>query len=970
MTAFFERISQSLPLLQSTRAEGLVDALTAAWVNSPATAAAAELLQSSARVRTLLLSTFAAAPYLAALAERDPPLLAEILLRDPDAHLASAARNLAEAIEGCASTKDAMAELRRFKKRMALLVALADIGGVWSTEEALIAMSAAGETAVAQAVLHLFRQAHARGELESPEAKGYFVLALGKLGARELNYSSDIDLIVFYDPHRTALACGVEPSTFFVRLTRELVRMLQEHSGDGYVFRTDLRLRPDPGATQIALSTDAALTYYESFGQNWERAAMIKACVVAGDKEAGRAFLRHLSPFVWRRYLDYAAIADIHAMKRRVHEHKGHGTIRAGGHNIKLGRGGIRDIEFFVQTQQLIAGGRHPELRKRGTLAALAELAAGGWTSSAAAADLTRAYLFLRRVENRLQMVEDQQTHVVPSDPQAMASIAALCGYDSAETFCAALLAELSRVETHYGALFEALPKVADAAPRLVLPSDENDPAALASLEGLGFTNPREAIATLRAWQSGRYVAMRSGRARERLAAFLPDLLEAFGRTAEPDLALSTFDKVVASLPAGVQLFSLLAANPSLTRLIADVMGTAPRLAAIIGRRPRLLDAVLDPGFFGALPEPAKLRDLVTTALSEAGDYQDALDRARIVGREQGFLIGVRILSGTVSPKQAGYAYSTLADTLIDILAGRVGGELERQHGRLPEGQAAILALGKLGGHEMTAASDLDLITIYDFAGGAEHSDGAKPLSGTQYYTRYTQRLIAALSAQTAEGSLYQVDMRLRPSGNQGPVATKLTSFADYQERSAWTWEHLALTRARVVSGPPELRHAIESVVECVLRRKRDRAEVAAEVRTMRDRIEEEKGTRDIWDLKQVRGGLIDLEFTVQFLQLITAHQDPSVLDTNTAGAVAKLRAAGAIDDSEAEILATAATLLHALTQCLRLCLDKPFVPDDAPRALKELLARASEMPDFETLQAKLRETLAGVHQLFEKQLR
>ena len=420
-------------------------------------------------------------------------------------------------------------------------------------------------------------------------APGYFIIAMGKLGAFELNYSSDIDIIVFYDAERAGLKADIEPSTFFVRLTRELVRLLQEHTADGYVFRTDLRLRPDPGATQIALSTDAGLTYYESFGQNWERAALIKARIAAGDVALGEEFLGQLAPFVWRKYLDYAAIADIHAMKRRVHAYKGHGAIAVEGHDIKLGRGGIRDIEFFAQTQQLIAGGRHPELRTRGTIETLERLAEGGWIAKEAASDLTEAYLFLRRIENRLQMVGDQQTHIIPAERDELERVAKLSGFADTDSFGDALLGRFKRVETHYGALFEKLPELPSAAPTLVISADEKDPAAIASLERLGFRNPAAAIAAVRAWQSGRYAATRSTRSRERLTEFLPSLLDAFGRTADPDLALATFDKVIADMPAGVQLFSLLAANPSLLRLIADIMGTAPRLARIIGRRPRLL---------------------------------------------------------------------------------------------------------------------------------------------------------------------------------------------------------------------------------------------------------------------------------------------------------------------------------------------------------------------------------------------
>ena len=971
MTAFFERITECPRLYDGARGKDALASLAKALQGAPELASAAKLFGESNKVRELLEATFSASPYLTALALRHPADLAGCLLGDPDFYLGEARAGLAAAVAQASAMSEVMTLLRRFKHRMALLTGLAELGGVWPTEAALEAMSVTADSALEQATVFLFRKARESGQLvpqsdlTSP-APGYFVIAMGKLGAFELNYSSDVDIVVFYDAERAGLKPEVEPSTFFVRLTRDLVRLLQEHTADGYVFRTDLRLRPDPGATQIALSVEAGLTYYESFGQNWERAALIKARVVAGDVEAGEEFLRQLSPFVWRKYLDFAAVADIHAMKRRVHAFKGHGAVAVEGHNIKLGRGGIRDIEFFAQTQQLIAGGRHPELRTRGTIETLERLAAGGWIAPGAAEDLTEAYLFLRRIENRLQMVGDQQTHIIPAEPEELERVAKLSGFIDTNVFGDALLDRFKRVEAQYEALFEKIPEPTRSAPNIVV-ADENDPAALAGLERLGFGNPVAAVAAIRAWQSGRYAATRSERTRERLTEFLPSLLDAFGRSAEPDLALATFDKVMAEMPAGLQLFSLLAANPSLLRLIVDIMGTAPRLARILGRRPRLLDAVLDPGFFGAVPAPAKLKELVGAALAEASDYQEALDRARIVGREQAFLIGVRVISGTLSARQAGAAYADLAETLIEALAARVEKELIRTHGRLPGGKAAVLAMGKLGGREMTAGSDLDLIIVYDYEGDGAQSDGAKSLPGSHYYTRFTQRLIAALSADTAEGSLYQVDMRLRPSGNQGPVATKLSSFISYQLGSAWTWEHLALTRARVVTGPASLRREIGTTIKEVLSRKRDRAKVPEDVKAMRAKIADDKGSAEVWDLKNVRGGLIDLEFIAQFLQLVSAAEHPEVLDQNTELALTKLSAAGVLSPGDAEILVPAARLYHTLTQLLRLCLDKPFVADQAPRALKDLLARASDMPDFASLEATLKETLAAVHEAFER---
>ena len=971
MTAFFERITQVPCVYEAARGADALESLTKAFKGAAELAPAARLLAEAPNVGGLLSAIFSASPYLTSLALRDPKLAADCLLIDPDAHLAEARAELANRVATASTSPNVVELLRRFKRRVALLTGFADLGGVWATEATLQAMSAAADAVLQSATAFLFRKARESGQILSLEGDtdtpGYFIIAMGKLGAFELNYSSDIDIIVFYDADRAGLKPDIEPSSFFPRLTRELVRLLQEHTADGYVFRTDLRLRPDPGATQIALSVEAGLTYYESFGQNWERAALIKARVAAGDREAGEQFLAQLAAFVWRKYLDFAAVADIHAMKRRVHAFKGHGAIALEGHDIKLGRGGIRDIEFFAQTQQLIAGGRHPELRTRGTLETLKCLAKGGWIAEEAAQELSEAYLFLRRIENRLQMIGDQQTHIIPAEREELDRVAKLSGFDDTNAFADALLAQFKRVETHYGALFEKLPEAPSSLPSLIVAVDEGDPATLKSLERLGYRNPEAAIAAVRAWQSGRYAATRSAKARERLTEFLPSLLDAFARTAEPDLALATFDKVIAGMPAGLQLFSLLAANPSLLRLIADIMGTAPRLARIIGRRPRLLDAVLDPGFFGTVPTPAKLKDLVGGAIAEAKDYQDALDRARITGREQGFLIGVRVISGTLSARQAGAAYAAHAETLIEALAERVEAEMIQVHGRMPGGQAAVIAMGKLGGREMTAGSDLDLIIVYDYDGDDAQSDGPKSVPGVQYYSRFTQRLIAALSAETAEGSLYQVDMRLRPSGSQGPVAAKFSSFDAYQKGLAWTWEHLALTRARVVTGPASLRRQINTTIQEVLCGRRDRATVAADVRAMRDRMADDKGAIGVWDLKQIRGGLIDLEFIAQFLQIVSASEYPEVLDQNTELALSKLAVAGVLAPGDAEILVPAAQLCHTLTQVLRLCLDKPFVAAEAPRALKDLLARAAEMPDFATLEATLKNTLASVRDAFER---
>ncbi len=937
-------------------------------------AAPAELagILADPAVRNLLAGTLGSSPYLSHLILRDPARLTRILASAPETRMTELIRALDTDILTATSQADAMRILRQYKSEVALLVALADLSGAWPVMTVTGALSDSADASTAAAVRFLFNAAIAKGDwLGTPGANaeadtGYIVIGMGKHGARELNYSSDIDLIVFFEPELVKLRVGVEPLAFFVRMTRDLVRLMQERTGDGYVFRTDLRLRPDPGATQVAISTDAALNYYESFGQNWERAAMIKARAVAGDIPAGEAFIKELAPFVWRKYLDFAAIADIHAMKRQIHAFKGFGEIGVAGHNIKVGRGGIREIEFFAQTQQLIAGGRQIDLRQPDTLGALANLTTRGWIEPLVRDELTESYLFLRCTEHRLQMIADEQTQTLPADAEGLLRLSRFAGFEDTAAFPAALVAHLERVQRHYGALFEDVPELTRGDANMVFAGEQDDPGTVEALIKMGYKRPSDIIGAVRGWHHGRYQAVRTPRARELLTEVQPTLIEALSRTSDPDQAFVGFDRFLSQLPSGVQLFSLLRNNPRLLRLVADIMGSAPRLAGIMSRRRRVLDAVLDPGFFGSLPDADALARIVDAEIAAAGDYQEALDRARVVGSEQAFLIGVRVLSGTITAAQAGGAYAALAEHLITALQNQVERELVAQSGRVVGGAAVVVAMGKLGGREMTAASDLDLILVYDFDPAIQQSDGARPLAPSQYFTRFTQRLITALSSPTAEGSLYEVDMRLRPSGQKGPVATQLTSFEHYQENEAWTWEHMALTRARVISGPDDLRTRVEAAIRHALLRPRDRTKLATDVRDMRERIAKEKGTEDIWELKQVRGGLVDIEFIAQFLQLAHAHTHPEVLDQNTIGALRKLAAAGLLSAPHADVLIPAAILVHNLTEVLRLCLDGPFDPAKAPDGLRELLTRAGDAPDFARLEAALRATLAEVAGLFD----
>lgn len=959
------------PAYDQVRATRELDALQLVAQGDAELAPLSNLLATE-RVRSVLSGIFSASPYLTRIIVRHPRLLNDCLTSPPEDFVRLLRESVQSQLRQATSRAEALHSLRFYKTQIALLTALADVGGVWPVMKVTRVLSDAADCAVQVSVDYLFAEAQRNGiwtdeGVDPASRSGYFVIAMGKHGAHELNYSSDIDLIVFYDPSRSRLAPSKELQTFFVKMTRDIVSLLQTATEHGYVFRTDLRLRPDPGSTPVAISTEAGFNYYESVGQNWERAAMIKARVIAGDHDAGAAFLSELAPFIWRKNLDFAAIADIHAMKRQIHAVRGFDRIAVAGHNIKVGRGGIREIEFFTQTQQLIAGGRQRDLRVPDTLSALDCLLARDWITREARDDLAEAYQFLRCVEHRLQMVADEQTQTLPSDPEALASLAAFCGFNSLLEFSEALTARLATVQRHYVKLFEASPALTATGRDMVFAGASDDPATLAALSELGFTSPSTVIECVRGWHHGRVRAVRTARARELLTEVQPRLIEALAATSNPDQAFAGFDRFLTDLPSGLQLFSLLKQHPALLDLVATIMGTAPRLARVLSRRGRVLDAVLDPGFFGKLAEPATIGKIVDDELSQDFTFEQLLDRARVVGSEQAFLIGVRVLTGTISAAEAGHAYAALADALVSATAGLVGTEMRRSHGLVPGGAAAIVALGKLGGREMTAASDLDLMVIYDFDASAMSSVGLKPLSPPQYYSRFTQRLIGAFTAPTAEGALYEIDLRLRPSGQKGPVATQLSSFISYQATEAWTWEHMALTRARVVAGPPRLRKAIETAISDVLRRPRDPVRIAADVREMRLRIAEAKGSNDIWDLKQVRGGLVDIEFIVQYLQLIHAAAHPEILDQRTDTALQKLQLAGLLPQDAAVNLLAAARRLNNLTQVLRLSLDGAFDPAAAPDGLKRLLAQVGDAPTFDILASDLTEQHRQVADLFDR---
>ncbi len=928
---------------------------------------------TDATLGPLLRGVFAHSPFLTQEMAGNIPFLREIAETGFDAAFDRVLTDLAALPVETLPTTAVMTALRLAKRKASLAAALADIAGAWDLDAVTGALSRIADMTLGLAVRHLL--ATPAFAVLPKDGAGLIVLGMGKLGAYELNYSSDIDLVIFYDDSQFDARRMDDIGPAFVRLARGLVRLMEERTGDGYVFRTDLRLRPDPGSTPLAVSLSAAEIYYGSMGQNWERAAMIKARQVAGDARANEALFAFLKPWIWRRNLDFAALEDIHSIKRQINLHRlkpeNAGLL---GHNVKLGRGGIREVELYAQTQQLIFGGRDASLRAPATCDALRALAAARRIEDRAADELILAYRFLRTVEHRLQMVDDRQTHILPETEAGMADIAAFMGFRTAAAFTGELRRHLECVQERFNALFARSPSLSGSG-SLVFTGVEDDPDTLDTLTALGFTNVRAIAGAIRGWHHGRTRATRSERAREILTELTPALLNALAATAEPDTAFLRFDAFLAALPAGVMLLSLFLENPQFLRLTGRIMGMAPALAEQLSQTPAMFEELLSADFFDPLPAIAVLMADLDQALALATDYEDGLIRLRYWVAGKKFQAGVHILESITDGIAAGRFLADIAEAALKRLLPLVEAEFQTRHGAVEGGAFAIVALGRLGGRLMSFTSDLDLVTIYDAPEGAI-SDGPKPLDAPLYYTRLTQRLIAAITVPLSGGRLYAVDLRLRPSGEAGPVAASVSAFAAYHAVSAWTWEHMALTRARVIAGPPALTEAIEAIVRNTLVKPRDPVRLRSDVADMRRRIAGQFSPANRWDFKYAAGGLVDIEFTAQYLLLAHAPEDPGLLTTGTGIVIGRLESAGYLSPDDAADLMRALQLAWRVQGLIRLTTRGVFDPETAPGAIKAMVAgevakiaanSLLESVDFVKAETILDDILLASHRRFQQ---
>ncbi len=883
------------------------------------------------------------APFLARAMARLPGLVDLLAAGEGEAAL-DWARALGP-VDGVHGPGEVGKALRRKRLALALALAVGDLAGAFRLARVMAELSALADRALDAAIADAIARRTPDAD-QGVRNSGFIALTLGKHGAQELNYSSDIDPILLYDPARLPRRSHDDPGEAAQAIARHIVQTLSHVDADGYVFRVDLRLRPASEISPLAIPLEAALSHYESAGLAWERAAFIRARPAAGDVAAGDAFLAAIRPFVWRKSLDFGAIAEIARLTRRIRAAHAQVERPGPGFDLKRGRGGIREIEFFAQTHQLIHGGRHPALRLRGTRASLDALAAGGFIAHEDASLLGQAYDRLRSVEHRLQMVDDRQTHLLPRDPALLDGVARLDGLPDG----AALVVELAAITGAVGDRYDML-MAADrqrpAAAREAEPAARGDGLAR-QLDAWGFADPTVLAARIDSWRGGGVRALRSDAAMAALDAIQPAVLAALAAAADPTRALTRWEQMIAGLPSAVNLFRLLQARPALLELLVRILSLAPPLADALARRRDLLDALIDASAFDLPTDvPALVAEL---ARGEADDdYQRLLDAVRRRVTEKRFASGVQLIEAAHDPLVISAGLSRVAEAAIEVLGAGAVAEFTHAHGRVPGSELVMLGLGRLGGGALTPASDLDIIYLFtgDHAGT---SDGPRPLGATQYFNRLAQRITAALSVPTAEGALYEVDTRLRPQGAQGLLAVNFASFAAYQRQQAWTWEHMALMRARAVFGSFEARRGIAAIIADILHILREPEKLRHEVLEMRGRIAEHKPAKGPLDVKLLRGGLVDLEFIVHFLQL----RERVALTPDLRMATAQL--------VEAQWLAPAMIDAHDVLARL-LFAARLLAPDAMPPAAsaRAALAKASGCDDWGELMNRIADARATV---------
>jgi len=782
------------------------------------------------------------------------------------------------------------AELRRFRTREMVRIIWRDVIRWATLDETLEDLSALADACVDEALTKLYAWACASSGMprnRRGEPQSLVVLGMGKLGARELNLSSDIDLIfAFPDQGETDGRRPLPNEQFFTRLGQKLIKALNSHTPDGFVFRVDMRLRPFGDSGPLAASFDFMENYYQSQAREWERYAMIKARVVGGDQSAGADLMAMLRPFVYRRYIDFGAVQSLREMKRMISAEL-HRKGMSG--NIKLGPGGIREIEFIGQAFQLIRGGRDPELQVRPIQVVLRRLADKGLLPPKDVEELVAAYRFLRDTENRLQAWRDEQTQLLPTDDAGRLRLARAMGFDDWAGFSDALEGHRARVQKHFEKLFAAPEEEEEReSPLVALWLRRSGARPVDVLVGAGFTQPEAALELLERFREGRGLRGLGTRGQERMDQLMPRLLAAAGQSESPEWVLEHLLSILESISRRTAYLDLLVENPQVLGQLVRLTDASPWFAAQLARQPVLLDELVDPRELYAPLDRQSLRNELAGLLGSVsdGDLEQEMERLRQFTSTNRLRVAAADVTGVIPLMVVSDYLTDIAQVVLEQAVRLAWRDLVAKHG-VPqdiEGQDtgfAVIGYGKLGGIELGYGSDLDMVFLHGSRDQNAMTDGKRPLHNDVFYVRLGQRLVHILTTRTPSGLVYEVDMRLRPNGNAGALVSSLDSFDHYQNNEAWTWEHQALIRARFIAGDPVVAARFEAVRRQVLARQRDAEALRGDVCQMREKMRQslDKTSDDLFDIKQGRGGITDIEFMVQYCVLRWAHQYPDLLE-------------------------------------------------------------------------------------------
>ena len=882
---------------------------------------------------SILATAMHLAPYLDQLYRKNITLIPQILNEDTEELIKTANATLIDSFGQATTNDQAMKAIRVFRQNINTIVTVLDILDRVSVADQIAWLSHAAD--LASTTLANWLEITARQKHRLKPESSWAILAMGKLGSGELNFSSDIDLIVLYHTADDDLDSG----RVYVDLARQFAHIMSKPTADGIGWRVDYRLRPNPSVTPVAIRFENAISYYESMARTWERVAFIRARPIAGSIDLAQQFLSEIEPFIWRRYLDYTVIDEMKMMLQREPKPQD-----LSGFNVKKGNGGIRTIEFAVHVQQIIAGGRESELRQRSTIKALATLGHLNWINPETARLLSKHYFQLRRLEHRIQMIHDAHSHQFPRHVAALSDLAQFCGYKDVIAFRQAVHGLTDSVITHTAIISDRLginPARTDISHpislSLLLDQDDDSNAVANALSELGFHDVNSISTTCRRWMAGQVPATQSSRSKDILGRFLPEMLIQISKADDPDQAFNAFTRLVENLPIGVQFFSLLESNPNITKVIASLLLASPRMAENLATHSALVDDLLYEEFWQPIANDIKsMTDTLSEQMAAAKSHEDKLNQLRITLRHWHFRAHVHLITGIIDPSETGLILSNIAEAAIISALPVAQDHIHHRYGSLEKGGLVIMAMGRLGTREMTSSSDLDLVFIHQTPDDEQNqvmTNGDHPIHASLYFTRIGQELINILTAPTAEGKGFEVDMRLRPSGKSGPVTIAFDRFASYQQEHAWTWEHMALIRARIITGfrHENLAEQIESCLARLMKMPRDANKVIADAKDMRKRITTHHPPRSDHDLRLIPGGLIDMDFFAQIMQLLhpcpDGHRYGQAID-----AIANLTQRGVIADNDGKALLKAMSVLLNLNQIMRLVIIG--VHDQKPDAL------------------------------------